>query len=221
MEGMNSQTGVLALWNDCAAGHEELYDQWYHGEHFFDRVSIKGFRVGRRHESLGGHPRFFTYYETESAAVLFSSAYQAQLDQPSPLTKEVMAGVFINVTRTVCACVQRSGRERGGFVVTMSTREHGREDELKTTALLFADVSGVVRTEVWVPVIDSGQSHTEPRQEEQIRGQDQTIASCLVLHLTREDSARRVIDQLASETDADWDIGVYRLLSELRHEDCR
>jgi len=177
--------------------------------------------MGRRHESLGGHPRFFTYYETESAAVLFSSAYQAQLDQPSLLTKEVMAGVFINVTRTVCACVQRSGRERGGFVVTMSTREHGREDELKTTALLFADVSGVVRTEVWVPVIDSGQSHTEPRQEEQIRGQDQTIASCLVLHLTREDSARRVIDQLTTETDADWDIGVYRLLSELRHEDCR
>ena len=218
---MNSQTGVLALWNDCAAGHEELYDQWYHGEHFFDRVSIKGFRMGRRHESLGGHPRFFTYYETESAAVLFSSAYQAQLDQPSLLTKEVMAGVFINVTRTVCACVQRSGRERGGFVVTMSTREHGREDELKTTALSFADISGVVRTEVWVPVIDSGQSHTEPRQEEQIRGQDQTIASCLVLHLTREDSARRVIDQLASETEADWDMGVYRLLSELRHEDCR
>jgi len=42
-----------------------------------------------------------------------------------------------------------------------------------------------------------------------------------VLHLTGEDSARRVVDQLASETDADWDMGVYRLLSELRHEDCR
>jgi hypothetical protein len=42
-----------------------------------------------------------------------------------------------------------------------------------------------------------------------------------VLHLTREDSARRVVDQLSSENNADWDIGVYRLLSELRHEDCR
>ena len=221
MERINPQTGVLALWNDCAVGHEELYDKWYHGEHFYDRVSIKGFRVGRRHESLGGHPGFFTYYETESAAVLFSSAYQAQLDQPSLLTKEVMAGVFINVTRTVCACVQRSGRERGGFVVTMSTREHGKEEGLKTTALLFAELPGVVRTEVWVRVIDSGQSHTGARKEEQIRGQDQTVESCLVLHLTREDSARRVVDQLASETDADWDMGVYRLLSELRHEDCR
>ena len=221
MEGMNPQTGVLALWNDCAAGHEELYDTWYHGEHFFDRVSIEGFRVGRRHESLDGHPRFFTYYETESTDVLFSSAYQTQLDQPSLLTKEVMTGVFINVTRTVCACVQRSGRERGGFVVTMSTREHGKEEGLKTTALLFADVSGVVRTEVWVRVIDSGQSHTGARKEEQIRGQDQTVESCLVIHLTRDDSARRVVDRLTSETDADWDMGVYRLLSELRHEDCR
>ncbi|MEE2803309.1 MAG: hypothetical protein VYB37_02520 [Pseudomonadota bacterium] len=218
---MNAQIGILALWNDCAPGHEELYDKWYHGEHFLDRVSVKGFRMGRRHESLGGHPRFFTYYETESAAVLFSAAYQAQLDQPSPLTQEVMAGVFINVTRTVCACVQRSGRERGGFVVTMSTRAHGKEEGLKTTALLFGDVPGVVRTEVWVRVIDSGQAYTGPRQEEQIRGQDKTIASCLVLHLTREDSARSVVDQLMTETDADWDIDVYRLLSELRHEDCR
>jgi hypothetical protein len=103
----------------------------------------------------------------------------------------------------------------------MSTREHGKEEGLKTTALLFAELSGVVRTEVWVRVIDSGQSHTGARKEEQIRGQDQTVESCLVLHLTREDSARRVVDQLASETDADWDMGVYRLLSELRHEDCR
>ena len=221
MEGMNPQTGVLALWNDCAAGHEELYDKWYHGEHFFDRVSIEGFRVGRRHESLDGHPRFFTYYETESTDVLFSSAYQTQLDQPSLLTKEVMTGVFINVTRTVCACVQRSGRERGGFVVTMSTREHGIEEGLKTTALLLAELPGVVRTEVWVRVIESGQSPTGARKEEQIRGQDQTVESCLVIHLTRDDSARRVVDRLTSETDADWDMGVYRLLSELRHEDCR
>ena len=220
MERINPQTGVLALWNDCAVGHEELYDKWYHDEHFFDRVSIKGFRLGRRHESLGTNPRFFTYYETESTDVLFSSAYQAQLDQPSMLTKEVMAGVFINATRTVCACVQRSGRERGGFVVTMSTREHGKEEGLKTTALLLSELSGVVRTEVWVRVMDSTHSHTRPRKEEQIRGQDQTVESCLVLHLTREDDARRVSDLLASETNAGFDIDGYRLLSELHHEDC-
>ena len=76
---MNTETqhglGILALWNDCSTGQRELYETWYQTEHLHDRVSIAGFRLGRRHESVGSEPRFFTYYETDSDDILFSPTY--------------------------------------------------------------------------------------------------------------------------------------------------
>ena len=100
---MNTETqhglGILALWNDCSARQRELYETWYQTEHLHDRVSIAGFRFGRRHESVGNGPQFFTYYETESDNILFSPTYLEQLDN-SPLTREVMKNVFTNVSCT-------------------------------------------------------------------------------------------------------------------------
>ena len=93
--------GILAIWNDCAVGSMDKYESWYHGEHLADRVGVSGFRLGRRHEALVGSPHYFTYYETASVDVLLSEEYLRQLDNPSPLTQEIMAGVFINATRSV------------------------------------------------------------------------------------------------------------------------
>ena len=86
-KGTANPTGVLALWNDCKTSKESLYEKWYQGEHLHDRVSIPGFKLGRRHQSNDATPKYFTYYETESAEVLFSEAYLYQLDNPSPLTR--------------------------------------------------------------------------------------------------------------------------------------
>ena len=30
--------GILALWNDCEAGHEDAYEAWYQGEHLAERL---------------------------------------------------------------------------------------------------------------------------------------------------------------------------------------
>lgn len=104
--------GILALWNDCSAGQEDLSETWYETEHLHDRVSIAGFRLGRHHQSVSSGPRCFTYYETDSADILFSPAYLEQLDNPSPLTRKVMQGVFTNVSLTVCTCTRRVGEPR-------------------------------------------------------------------------------------------------------------
>ena len=40
--------GILALWNDCEASHEDAYEDWYQGEHLAERLAVPGFRRGRR-----------------------------------------------------------------------------------------------------------------------------------------------------------------------------
>ena len=53
-------SGVLAIWNDCAVGSEETYEKWYQTEHLPERLSIPGFKNGRRYQALRGSPMYFT-----------------------------------------------------------------------------------------------------------------------------------------------------------------
>jgi hypothetical protein len=214
--------GILALWNDCSAGQGELYETWYQTEHLHDRVSIAGFRLGRRHEIVGSGPRFFTYYETDSDDVLFSSPYLEQLDNPSPLTRKVMKGVFTNVSRTVCTCVRRVGESRGNLVITARSASGNPHEELCAVVDALGQQSGVLRAELWVcSQRQSGYEDDTPRQEELIRGRDTHIESCLVAHTVTMQSAQDIANSLVQVGRPDDQIGIYRFLCELHHEDCR
>ncbi|MGI9425376.1 MAG: hypothetical protein ACR2PA_19445, partial [Hyphomicrobiaceae bacterium] len=82
-----SKTGILAIWYDCAAGHEETFEHWYQSEHLIERVSVPGFRYGRRYEGIAdGYRQYFTFYETDRPDVLTSQAYIDRLNDPTPLT---------------------------------------------------------------------------------------------------------------------------------------
>lgn len=213
--------GILALWNDCSLGQEELYETWYQTEHFHDRVSTEGFRVGRRHESVDGGPRFFTYYETDSDDILFSPTYLKQLDNPSPLTRKVMKGVFTNVSRTVCSCARRVGKSRGNLVVTARSASEKPLEGLYALVDSVGQRPGVLRAELWVrSQLQSSQEEDAPRREEQIRGLDAHIQSCLVVHTTTIQSAKEISISLEKSGCLYDLIGIYRLLYELRHEDC-
>ena len=223
---MNTETqqglGILALWNDCSAGQRELYESWYQTEHLHDRVSIMGFRLGRRHESVGSGPQFFTYYETDSDDVLFSPTYLEQLDNPSPLTREVMKSVFTNVSRTVCVCARRVGNCRGSLVITARSAFGKPLEELCAMVDSVGQRSGVLRAELWVRSQSlSDQEGDTPRREEQIRGGDANIESCLVAHTTTIQSAEEIANCLEQSARPDYLIGIYRFLCELHHEDCR
>ena len=223
---MNTETqhdlGILALWNDCAAWQRELYETWYQTEHLHDRVSIAGFRLGRRHESIGSGPQFFTYYETDSDDILFSPTYLEQLDNPSPLTREVMKGVFTNASRTVCICARRVGESRGSLVITARSTSGKPFDELCARVESVGRRSRVLRAELWVRSQSlSGQEGDTPRREEQIRGGDAHIESCLVAHTTTMQNAQQIANSLEQSGRPDDLIGIYRFLCELHHEDCR
>ena len=141
--------GILALWNDCSARQQKLYETWYQTEHLHDRVSIAGFRLGRRHESVGSGPQFFTYYETDSDDIFFSQTYLEQLDNPSHLTKEVMKGVFTNVSRTVCICTRRVGNSSGSFVITARSDFGKPIEKLCDVVDSVGQRYGVLRAELW------------------------------------------------------------------------
>ncbi|GIT25155.1 MAG: hypothetical protein CM1200mP41_11990 [Gammaproteobacteria bacterium] len=57
---------------------------------------------------------YFTYYETASVMSFFGRI-SSPIRQPIPLTQEIMAGVFINATRSVCERMACVGAARGGI----------------------------------------------------------------------------------------------------------
>ena len=208
--------GILAIWNDCAVGSTDKYESWYHGEHLADRVGVSGFRLGRRHEALVGSPHYFTYYETASVDVLLSEEYLRQLDNPSPLTQEIMAGVFINATRSVCERMACVGAARGGYIVVGRTKSKLANIDWSLLLSNLTSKPGVLRLELWRKTsIEEGSNRA--RAEEQIRGADDKITDALIVHTAREDDARVIYD-IVSPTH-DGETGIYRLVSELEHGD--
>ena len=218
--GTAEPTGILALWNDCKTNKESLYEKWYQSEHLQDRVSIPGFELGRRHESNEATPKYFTYYETASADVLFSEAYLYQLDNPSTLTREVMQGAFINVSRTVCSRIYYVGEPRGSHVITARSGRPSNEDDLKAIADHLNNVSGCLRSEVWVRhSLNSGPADNNPRREEQMRGRDSRIEWCVVAHALNQPTAEHIAREFQQFTHPKLQLGIYRFMCELRHEE--
>jgi hypothetical protein len=114
--------GVLAIWNGIDPVAEDEFVSWHVREHIPERVSLPGFLRGRRYVALGGHPKYFNFYETESAADLASPAYLARLNAPTDWTRRVVAH-FRDTSRTICDVAWSIGEGEGGFVeaVVLST----------------------------------------------------------------------------------------------------
>ena len=192
--------GRLAIWNDCAPGHEAEYEAWYQGEHLVERLGVPGFRLGRRYVAVEGAPAYFTYYEVDGPEVLASPAYVERLENPTPATHHIMTQVFRNMNRTVCTLAARAGRHRGAFAVTARLAA--------AAALPDSDASDIARGELWVASDTGPATSTEQR----LRGEDASIAACLLVETLTETAARRVAATLPGE------VGIYRLLCSLDAE---
>jgi len=101
--------GLMAFWADIDPDYEMRFLEWHNCEHMPERVSVPGFREGRRYRELGGSPRYLMMYYTESADVLGSNGYMERLNDPTPWTRESL-GHFRNPTRNVYSVLADSGR---------------------------------------------------------------------------------------------------------------
>lgn len=182
-------TGILAVWNNCAPGHEADYEAWYQTEHLIERLGVPGFERGRRYEAIEAAKKFFTYYETESPDILRSPAYLERLNHPTPLTQRIMSGTFTDMIRTVCRRVACRGGMRGVYALTFTSSQPMATSILEDCLDLTADRTLVARAEAWVAAEDE---EREQSVEEKLRGGDDKIASCLFMETLREETCREL-----------------------------
>ena len=105
----DESAGLMAFWADIGHDHEARFLEWHNCEHMPERVSVPGFREGRRYRGLEESPRYLMMYFTESAGVLGSDAYMERLNHPTPWTRESL-GRFRNPSRNVYAVLADHGR---------------------------------------------------------------------------------------------------------------
>lgn len=203
-------SGVLAVWNDCAAGSEETYESWYQTEHLPERLGVPGFKRGRRYQALEGSPEYFTWYEVESPSVLRSADYINCLSNPTPWTKQIMSGVFLNASRTVCKRHVIAGELFGSFAITIRLETDTSDQDIQETLKATYDPTRAARIEKWLADEKPGD---EAKAEEQIRGPDEKIKICFMLETIREEDARICAAELLKKS-IRAEIGIYKLLCE-------
>lgn len=212
---MSTEPGILAIWHDCTAGSEDTFEHWYQSEHLVERVSVPGFRYGRRYEAVSGDRQYFTYYEVDTPDVLSRGEYVNRLNDPTPLTKQIMSGIFVRPSRTACRRTHRAGSIDGSHAVTAAAIDASELDawHQKLTAMPLS--SGVANVQTWSAV--DGASDVGSR-EQQLRGGDETIAGCVFVSMLREQDAVATKNWMIETGFAPERIAIYRLLCHL-HSD--
>jgi hypothetical protein len=110
--------GLLAIWNGITESGEAEFVRWHIQEHIPERVGLKGFLRGRRYVAQQGHPKYFNFYETETAQTLESPEYRARLNAPTPWTQAVVKE-FRDTSRTICEVVTSLGIGEGAWIETI------------------------------------------------------------------------------------------------------
>jgi hypothetical protein len=100
---------ILAFFHNIAPDREAEFEEWFQREHLPERIAVPGFLIGRRHEAISAHPRYFHFYVTQSVEVLKSSNYLGRVNAPTPMTRTVMSEITKDVTRTICRRTFRLG----------------------------------------------------------------------------------------------------------------
>jgi hypothetical protein len=206
--------GILAIFNNAAPGREAEFEEWFQHEHLAERIAVPGFLLGRRYEAVSGGLRYFNFYLTQSASVLKSAAYLERLDHPTPITKTVMSGIFKDMNRTVCHRTLRLGAMRGAAAIAVRFMEPADEVALRSTLAELITDRAVACGEIWSA---ASASEFPVSEEERLRGGDKKIEACLYVETLRVEEAERIGARLAQQF-ASGEIGVYRLLCEIRED---
>lgn len=141
--------GVVTIWHDLLPQAKDAFYAWHNHEHMPERLSIAGFRRGRRYIAVGAGPEYFNLYEADTPQVLSGQDYLNRLNAPTPWTCEVVVS-FRNVTRAICEVVYSAGVGQGGSLLTLRFEVPDTGAEPMSTLLRqqvlppLADVPGIV-----------------------------------------------------------------------------
>jgi hypothetical protein len=123
-------TGILIVWTDVPLEIEADFNEWYNREHLPDRIlRMPGFLRGRRYTATSGTPKFLTYYDLQSTAVMLSDAH-TMLRKQRTARDRLFVPRFRNTIKGICDVVSRAGTGDGGDLVLLPVAaEAGREQE--------------------------------------------------------------------------------------------
>lgn len=137
-------SAFLAIWHDIAQGTHEDYIEWHTREHMPERLSIPGFRTGKRlHLPQAERYVFGTIYAADTVEVFRSPAYLERLNNPTPWTTSV-APTFQNFLRIACDRVASAGTGDGGAMATWRFDYSGPKSEAKIRAVAQSLVNDVL-----------------------------------------------------------------------------
>jgi hypothetical protein len=127
---------ALGIWMDVDAGGLEDFNAWYRRQHLPERLSVPGFLRGRRYESGGAGPRYFTLYETADATVLSSAPYLERLNAPTDWTRRALPLVQ-RMVRNAYRRVATTGPDaRAAHLVTVRVQPHSGRGPYVRASLL-------------------------------------------------------------------------------------
>jgi hypothetical protein len=109
---------AVLIWNDVAPEGREQFYRWHDREHIPERLTLPGFRRGRRFSRPGHSPEWLTMYEAVDVSALVSTEYLTRLNAPTPATARTLKH-FRNTSRAVCRVVHSVGSSIGGYVLAM------------------------------------------------------------------------------------------------------
>lgn len=144
--GMNGNA-FLAIWHDIEDGAHAEYVEWHTREHMPERLSIPGFRTGKRlHAPDASRYVFGTVYSGETLETFRSPDYLERLNNPTPWTTAV-APSFRNFLRVACERIAGAGHGDGGSMATIRFDLSGDDGEtrLRASAQALADAMLAVR----------------------------------------------------------------------------
>jgi hypothetical protein len=197
----NAGHGFMAIWSDVSLSDSAFYHDWLLKEHFPERVSVPGFisaRVFRR--QAGPDFQFFIIYETESPEVLASAAYVARLNNPTPMTQQVMPKLK-NFVRGAGRVVQSSGVCGGGAAKVLRFEQpHALLGDAKARTALFEKINGMDRVlAVRLFEVDMAAT-TIPTEEKKIRTSREEIYSQLLVIEATDVEAFTAVSELLKAT---------------------
>jgi hypothetical protein len=146
--------GILAIWHDLDPSSMDDFCEWHSREHMPERLSVPGFLLGCRYESVDSSPLVFNYYVTESPAILTSLPYLERLNNPSEWTTRLMPALR-DVYRAAGHEVANTGSGQGGAIATLrfNTDAHRYQQFqswfVKHGLHEMVDIAGINQIHLW------------------------------------------------------------------------
>ena len=86
--------GLLMVYTDVAAKHEDEFNRWYNEEHIAERLSIPGVLNAARYIAVRGAPKYLACYELDEPEAYFSAIWQHHLKHPTAWSQRMSPDVI-------------------------------------------------------------------------------------------------------------------------------